>query len=253
MPVKVQPCYDNPFGQECGSIRDGAIGFDTEYTHRKPTDVEAMIDEIFNTVPGSKRSGIIVWQALQSMYGQGFNIEWDNIGLCIIQLARGNVVGLLNMNRIKAFPDELRRILCSKDIVKAGVGVTADLTVIWNDLGVDMNNIVDCGLMAKLLLAEKYKETSFTYPSLQQSVGDVLGHVVAKDQQKTNWKGGENGDITEAQKGYAAMDAHASLRLYKVLVPALLEMALRVEANIPPSWYIFNGRYGFAVKTKKTI
>jgi hypothetical protein len=30
-------------------------------------------------------------------------------------------------------------------------------------------------------------------------------------------------------------------------------MVPRVEANIPPSWYTFNARYGFAVKTKKTI
>jgi hypothetical protein len=37
------------------------------------------------------------------------------------------------------------------------------------------------------------------------------------------------------------------------LVPVLLEMAPRVEANILPSWYTFNARYGFAIKTKMTI
>lgn len=52
-------------------------------------------------MPGNKRSGTIVWQAIQKKYGMGFQIEWDNIGLCIVQIARGNDVWLLNMNRIK--------------------------------------------------------------------------------------------------------------------------------------------------------
>jgi hypothetical protein len=123
--------------------------------------------------------------------------------------------------------------------VKVGVGVNTDFPVIWNDLGSDMNNVVDCGLMAKLLFAEKYRDTSFTNLSLQQCVKDILRHTVGKESQKTNWKGDENGDITEEQKKCkrncsrkslarltlfttdAAIDAHASLRLYEALVPAL--------------------------------
>lgn len=72
-----------------------------DYVSRKPTEEESFIEEIFNNVPGNKRSGIIVWQAIQKKYGMGFQIEWENIGLCIVQIARGNDVWLLNMNRIK--------------------------------------------------------------------------------------------------------------------------------------------------------
>ncbi|KAJ7917065.1 ribonuclease H-like domain-containing protein [Mycena leptocephala] len=214
-------------------IREGAIGFDTEHVSRKPTEEESFIEEIFNNVPGNKRSGTIVWQAIQKKYGMGFQIEWDNIGLCIVQIARGNDVWLLNMNRIKAFPEELRRIMLAPEIPKAGVGVPADLTVLWNDLGSDMNNVVDCGLMAKLLFAEKYKETLITNLSLQQSAEDILNLTITKEMQKTNWKGDDNGDITDEQKKYAAIDAHASLRLYEALVPALADLATRVNCKIP--------------------
>jgi hypothetical protein len=82
-------------------IHDGTVGFDTEYMACKPTPDELFIDEIFSSVPGSKRSGIIVWQALQFRLRSGFEIVWDNIGLCIIQLARGDDVWLLNTNRIR--------------------------------------------------------------------------------------------------------------------------------------------------------
>jgi ribonuclease D len=90
--------------------------------------------------------------------------------------------------------------MLAPEIPKAGVGVPADLTVLWNDLGSDMNNVVDCGLMAKLLFAEKYKETLFTNLSLQQSAEDILNLTIAKEMQKTNWKGDDNGDITDEQK-----------------------------------------------------
>jgi hypothetical protein len=99
-----------------------------------------------------------------------------------------------------AFPTEPRRLLNSHDIANAGVGISTDLPVIWNDLGSDMNNVVDCGLIAKLLFAEKYKETSFTNLSLQQSVEDVLQHTISKDSQKTDWKGDKNSNITKEQK-----------------------------------------------------
>jgi hypothetical protein len=88
----------------------------------------------------------------------------------------------------------------STDIIKAGVGTAQDLPVIWNDLGCDLNNAVDCGLMVKLLMTEKYQETSYTNVSLGQSVEDILHFKVDKDQQTSNWKGDLNGDINEEQK-----------------------------------------------------
>ncbi|KAJ6528489.1 hypothetical protein B0H19DRAFT_1083429 [Mycena capillaripes] len=70
-------------------ITDGVVGFDTEYVPRKLSAPEAFIEEIFKNVPGNKRSQIIVWQMLQAEYGGGFNILWNNIGLCIISVSFG--------------------------------------------------------------------------------------------------------------------------------------------------------------------
>ncbi|KAJ7932919.1 ribonuclease H-like domain-containing protein [Mycena leptocephala] len=234
-------------------IRDGWVGFDTEFVPRTLCEEEAFIEDIFNNVAGNKRSGMIVWQAMQMEFHGGFVIKWDNIGICIVQIARGNNVWLLNMTRIRAFPSELRRILTSYDIIKAGVGSAQDLPVIWNDLGCDMNNVVDCGLMVKLLLTEKYKETSYTNVSLVQSVEDMFQFKVDKEEQTSNWKGDANGDITDEQKKYAAIDAHASARLYEALAPALAKKAKTSKLVIPSSWYTFNGRYRMPVRTQRTV
>ncbi|KAJ6457534.1 ribonuclease H-like domain-containing protein [Mycena vitilis] len=234
------------------AIKDGAIGFDTEYVGRKLTKDEQIIEDLFLNVPGNKRSGILAWQACRAKAAGGFTIEWANMGLCIIQIAYGKDVWLLNMNRIKALPKHLRRVLESNEIVKAGVGVSADLPVIWNDLGCDMNNVVDCGLMAKLLLAEKYKDAPFANLSLLQSVSDILGFTIDKELQKSNWKGDAEGDITEEQKKYAAIDAHTALKLYEALAPALKERSVKIDRVIPKGWYTYNGRYGFTVRQNKT-
>jgi hypothetical protein len=82
-------------------IQDGFIGFDTEFVARKMCEEETFIEEIFSNLPGNKRSGTIVWHALQIKYQGGFPIHWDNIGLCIVQISRGDNVWLLNMTRIR--------------------------------------------------------------------------------------------------------------------------------------------------------
>lgn len=87
----------------------------------------------------------------------------------------------------------------SDDIIKAGLGLVADIMVVWNDLGENMNNLVDCGLMARLLLAEKYNDTSFANLSLEISIREILGFTVDKESQRTNWKS-KSGELTPEQK-----------------------------------------------------
>ncbi|KAF7341466.1 hypothetical protein MVEN_01883900 [Mycena venus] len=106
--------------------------------------------------------------------------------------------------------------------------------------------------MARLLLAEKYTDTSFANLSLQQCAREILGFHLDKESQQTNWKGDKNNDITLEQPQYAAKDAHVSLCLYETLVPALAKMAEDKVVQIPSSWYTFNGRYGYPVKMAKT-
>ncbi|KAJ7815998.1 hypothetical protein B0H13DRAFT_1923823 [Mycena leptocephala] len=128
---------------------------------------KAFIKDIFNNVAGNKHSGMIIWQAMQMEFHGGFVIKWDNISICIVQIAHRNNVWLLNMTRIR-----------------------------------------DCGLMVKLLLTEKYKETSYMNVSLVQSIEDMFQCKVDKEEQTSNWKGDANSDITDEQKKYKLPNSH---------------------------------------------
>jgi hypothetical protein len=74
-----------------------------------------------------------------------------------------------------AFPRELIRILGSADIPKVGVGIIRDILVIRDDLRFEMKNLVDAGMMAKLLLAEKYPKLAYGNLSLKTSVEERTG------------------------------------------------------------------------------
>ncbi|KAJ7027301.1 ribonuclease H-like domain-containing protein [Mycena alexandri] len=200
-------------------VVDGVVGFDTEFDKRKPTDDEDFIIRIFGEIGGQKKWGILALQLLE-MKAKGkaeFRVAWDNIALCVIQLAQGTNVWLINLRAIKAYPKELKRVLCSQSIIKAGVGVTSDLSHLWNDLRTDVQNVVDVGCMARLLLAHKFSHTQYGNLSLQTCTEEILGYSVDKEERLSNW----TGELTKQQKIYAAMDAAISLRLYETLAPAL--------------------------------
>ncbi|KAJ7122503.1 ribonuclease H-like domain-containing protein [Mycena crocata] len=238
--------------QALAFVQQGPIGFDTEFVPRKASALEAFLDELFMNIPGSKKSVITALHALQLEADEQFVIEWDEVGLCVVQIAKGDDVWVLNMNCIRAFPAELRRILLDPAIIKAGVGMGSDIPVLWRDLGTDVNSFVDCGLMARLALTEQYQDTGFTWLSMKSAVQDVLGLTISKDMQRSNWKGDVNGELSTEQKKYAAIDAHASLRLYEHLARALEVKAVRIGVHIPSDWYTFNGRYGESVRTQMT-
>ncbi|KAJ7679810.1 hypothetical protein B0H17DRAFT_1138950 [Mycena rosella] len=65
------------------------------------------------------------------------------------------------MWKIKAMPKELKRILESAEIKKTGGGLTRDITAVWDDLRIEMRNLMDVGMMAKLVLAEKYPKMAY--------------------------------------------------------------------------------------------
>jgi ribonuclease D len=87
--------------------------------------------------------------------------------------------------------------------MKVGVGLANDISVIWSDLRSEVKNMVDVGLMAKLLLAEKYCNTGYSNVGMQDCVADVLGYQLDKGPQKSNWKAELSDDQIkcECQKG----------------------------------------------------
>ncbi|KAJ7448107.1 ribonuclease H-like domain-containing protein [Mycena latifolia] len=244
MPVRVES--ETHANEILRGITDGAVGFDTEYTDRRPTAEEQVIETRFPKGTTTRRQALLGWQLVEVSLHKIFPVAWDNISLRLVQIARGNDAWVLDMWKIRAFPTELRRILLSPDIKKVGVGLMSDMQVIWDDLRIDMNNLVDVGFMAKLALAEKYPKTTYGNLSLKVSVEEILGFELSKDLTTSGWKG----TISEAQIKYAGLDALAALRLHEVLEEELARKIIRIEHDIPDGWYSFNSRAGDAFKIK---
>ncbi|KAJ7658675.1 hypothetical protein DFH06DRAFT_1472731 [Mycena polygramma] len=123
------------------------------------------------------------------------------------------------MWKIRAFPSELKRILLSPDIVKVGVGVISDILQVWDDLRTEMINLVDAGMMAKLLLAEKYPTAGYCNLSLKISVADILGY---------------------------------NLRKNNMLLALLAEKSSTKSVDIPSAWYTLNTRYGEPTRIRRS-
>ncbi|KAJ7642615.1 ribonuclease H-like domain-containing protein [Mycena polygramma] len=197
-----------------------------------------------------RRYALVGWQIVELKGRRGFAVAWSNIGLRLVQTSTRNEVWVLDMWRIKAFPSELRRILESRHILKVGVGLVRDIQVIWDDLRCEMKSLVDAGMMARLLLAEKYPKGSYNNLALKTSVEDVLGYSVSKELSESDWSASK---LTDEQKRYAALDAIASIRLHDVLVKELEAKSKRIDSPISAAWYTFNTRIGEPTRQRRGV
>ncbi|KAJ6562864.1 hypothetical protein DFH09DRAFT_1082818 [Mycena vulgaris] len=220
-------------------IVDGVVGFDTEFVERRPTADETIINEVIDLVGGSRKSAVLAWQVLEARRSNNFPFAWDTMGLCIVQIARGRDVWIIDVRRMK-------------DIIKVGVGVVNDIPVIWNDLRIDVNNLVDAGMMARLLLAEKYANGAYQNLSMDIAAQEILGFSVDKKEQVSDW----TADLSDAQLRFvtdAGTDAIVALRLYEALQPQLRVRASQLGRDIPDAWYNFNSRMGEPTRVKRTV
>ncbi|KAJ7019105.1 ribonuclease H-like domain-containing protein [Mycena alexandri] len=234
---------------ELVAVVRGVVGFDTEFVKRKLYGDEAIIENMPVLSASAKKTARLAIQHLETL-NPGFSIFWDNVGLCLIQIAQGDTVWILNMSRIRAYPSELRRILESPDIAKAGAGITNDGAVIWEDLRSNMKNLVDVGLMTRLWGVDKHKEEPFGNIALDVAALEVLDINIDKTYQKNvDWKLEPN----KAHLIYAAIDAAASLRLHEMLASELIQEEQDLGIEIRSSWYTFNSTFGEPMRIRKSI
>lgn len=66
------------------------------------------------------------------------------------------------------------------------MGLIKDIAVIWDDLRFEMRNLVDVGMMAKLLLAETHGKGGYSNLSLKTCVEEVLGYTIDKNLQQSD-------------------------------------------------------------------
>ncbi|KAJ7458426.1 ribonuclease H-like domain-containing protein [Mycena latifolia] len=147
----------------------------------------------------------------------------------------------------QGLPSELRRILLSLRIRKVGVGLPSDILVIWDNLRLDMKNLTDTGLMAKLAIADRYPKQAYSNLSLKTSVKEMLGYKLPKDLTNSNWSAK---NLTDNQ--VKLLDAVAALRLFEVLEAELERKSSVIEQTVPDAWYRFNSRSGEPMRLKPT-
>ncbi|KAJ7654016.1 ribonuclease H-like domain-containing protein [Mycena polygramma] len=239
--------------EELKHIKRGSVGFDTEFGKRIMSPTEKSIFDMKAPNTAAKKTAKSIVQYLELISDKGYQIKWENAGLCIVQISAGATTWVLNMKRIKgkpsafneqtttnfqqALPHELERILTSPEIVLAGAGLTSDVSVIWEDLRIDMQELADVGLMTRLWKPEEHAEESFQNLALEQAAQEVLGITIDKSRQKNvDWKS----NLSDADIIYAAIDAAVSLRLYERLEKKLAEKEDTIGKRIPRSWYSYN-------------
>jgi hypothetical protein len=122
----------------------------------------------------------------------------------------------------------------------------------------EINKLVDVGLMAKLLFCEKYSESGYSNLSMIVAVAEVLGAYIPKELRLSNWGVELTPEQIECKQCTftpvdsdgnprstdAGVDAIASLRLYEKLTTALDSKATSLGQDIPEDWYSFNSARG---------
>ena len=81
-------------------ITSGVVGFDTEFVQRRLYGDEVVIEGLVTVQPASRRTMRLAIQYLEAN-NPDFSIQWDHVGLCLVQIAQGDIVWILDMNEIK--------------------------------------------------------------------------------------------------------------------------------------------------------
>jgi ribonuclease D len=124
----------------------------------------------------------------------------------LLQLSGKNFSCLFRINKI-GIPDELRDILASPDIVKAGVAIHDDLRFLGQIRKFQPAGFID--------LQKFVKDFGIESSGLKKLTAIILGFRISKNQQVTDW---EAVTLSEPQKVYAATDAWVCYEIYTKLL-----------------------------------
>ncbi|KAK7012731.1 ribonuclease H-like domain-containing protein [Favolaschia claudopus] len=193
---------------------------------------------------------------LDTEYKTGSGNQPREAKLCVVQIAIERRVYVLDMTAMQTCPEDLRRILEDPTIVKCGAGLNSDAQVLWTALHVNARSFRDIGHMARIAFPIHYRKHANPL-SMQRCVGDILHRVMDKTDQKADWHLG----LTDTTGGrdvqklfrYAALDAQASLEVYRVLDDCLLETAMQRKVYIPGEWLTYDCVEGKAMRIATDI
>ncbi|MBE6454874.1 MAG: ribonuclease D [Alphaproteobacteria bacterium] len=147
----------------------------------------------------------------------GLNLHRDR--LCLVQLSAGDGTAVLVQIQKGVDCPNLKRLMQDKSVLKIFHFARFDVAKILNDLGVVVTPVYCTKIASKLC------RTSSPSHSLKSLCNDLLGIVLQKEQQTSDW-GAET--LNQAQQEYAANDVLYLHRLKEIL-DALLVREGRFE------------------------
>lgn len=123
----------------------------------------------------------------------------------ILQLATDKRAFIFRL-KFYPFPEPLRELLESPDVLKTGIGIKDDLHGLAKIIKFKPGGFVD--------LAESVKKLGIESASLRSLTAIFIGKKLLKKAKTTNW---ERTDLTGAQIKYAAIDAVVGYLIYEEL------------------------------------
>lgn len=123
--------------------------------------------------------------------------------VALLQVSNEDTCFLFRLNRIGLCP-AIVRLLETTDVVKIGLS--------WHDDIASLHKRGEFTPKGFFELQEHMTELGIKDMSLAKLYANLFGERISKREQLSNW---ENDTLTEKQKGYAATDAWACVRLYK--------------------------------------
>lgn len=126
--------------------------------------------------------------------------------VALMQISTADECFLFRVNRI-GMTDALRSFIENADIVKVGLSLRDDFTVMHRSDNFAPASFID--------LQSLVKDYCIADLGLQRIYAILFGERISKHQRLTNW---EAESLTPAQQGYAAIDAWACLRIYRYLL-----------------------------------
>ncbi len=123
--------------------------------------------------------------------------------VALLQVSNEDTCFLFRLNRIGLCPAVIR-LLETTEVKKIGLS--------WHDDLASLHKRGDFEAKGFFELQDHMKELGILDMSLAKLYANIFGERISKREQLSNW---ESDVLTEKQKGYAATDAWACVRLYK--------------------------------------
>ncbi len=138
----------------------------------------------------------------------------ESTGPHLVQLANENRVYLFKIPCLHGM-NELKEILESPNVMKVGMGLGHDRSVLKSKLDITLRNVLDLG---EVLRGPWHRGTV----GAKVAVAHFFGQQLQKSKRTgtSNWA---NLRLTESQLLYAANDAHVALRIYRAWRESLMQ------------------------------